>query len=309
MRKTTKIVCIIAAVALGLGIVCMIVGLMGGASLRGMGFWRRGGDAPVVTEEQFPARNGDGHSGEKHSQQEYLGGAVRGNSIIDGLDMEFDSPVAISISTGDKFSLSVDGYDEFVQYGESGVSTDDFKSYMEGTTWVIETLRSVSDISITIPAGCEFKNVEISTEGTDMSWSVPFTADRLKLDVERGSFYMDSAVSAQYMELSGEGADITIEGTMTIAGAEVEMDGGGAQIADVSGGCNWNVACDMGEVEVHSSDSSQNYNYIVDARSSLFTVNGEQITAERRINAPYTIRVEDAGTVSFYFDDGAQRDF
>ncbi len=305
MKKSVKIVIIIVVV----GIICILAGLAGGFFISRMGQNSNNTTAPVIT--QVPAQTqatagtdisggaGNGQAGANRQQGGY--GTNQGNSAIYGLDMEFEGTPTVNVSAGDKFSVAVDGYEEFVQYGGERGSTNGYRTYMEGRTWIIETLPSAASVSVTIPANCELGNVDISAEGANVNWNVPFTANRFELDLERGSFYMTSATTAQHMDLSAEGADVVFEGTMALSGAEVEVDGGRTLISDVSGGCSWNVSGDRGEVEIHSGDRADNYNYVIGARSSL-SVNGENITEQRRINAPYTIYVEDTGAVRFYFE-------
>lgn len=300
MKKTTKVISIIAAVSCIAGIICTVAGVIGGATFGNLS-WNR-----------YININPGYNFGRYHPGFDYSTLSIPGNTEIDSIDFYFAGKKNVSIVSGDSFSVQNGKNTPISQDGSSAVSENGLWSYMNGTTWVVEAFKfSNSNVVITIPQNAEFYSVNINSDASAVRINTPIAADDFNLDSDAGAVSINAALISQNVEISSDAGAIDISGDFNSAYAVIENDAGKISVSNSIGDTEWHVSTDMGTVDIVSNKNADNYNYSVDTDLGSVTINGVKVSGSHHAaSVANTLYVEcDMGTVNFHFNGEVNNTF
>lgn len=278
MKIFTKICLIISAVCLGLAIVCLGVGTALGSGVR---------------EVKQMADNGELDMGNWHiGNWEFYYGSDETDTVnqtgtlskedIDSLEIDLDyGEIYLEKSESEDIEVKVNAPESFRYKCENHDGTLLLKSKNPSRKW----RNSEITITVAIPSGMEFDEVDINTDAGRVESSYGFVAETIKLNVDAGE------LTAEYMEAT---EDMSIEvGAGKVEFSDLKADSlkvdCGVGEVQLAGSVSDKVKadCGIGKISMKLDGKEEDYDYKVSCGIGAVTINGvtySSLSTDKKIN-------------------------
>ncbi len=282
MKIFTKICLIISAVCLGLAIVCLGVGTALGSGVRevkqmadngelDMGNWHIGNWGFYYNSDETDPVNLTGTFEDRFSKED-----------IDSLEIDLDyGEIYLEKSESEDIEIKVDAPESFRYECANDDGTLLLKSKNSSRKW----RNSEITITVAIPSGMEFNDVDINTDAGRVESSYEFVADTIKLNVDAGE------LTAEYMEAT---EDMSIEvGAGKVEFSDLKADSlkvdCGVGEVQLAGSVSEKVKadCGIGKISMKLDGKEEDYDYKVSCGIGAVTINGvnySSLSTDKKIN-------------------------
>ena len=261
MKNFYKIAGIIAGVAFGVGLVCLLIGVAGGAAGR-----------IILTNNGYKVAD-DMERWQYSSMDE---------EPFTSINIEAElAEIHILESETDKYVVSFDlaGTEEEGTFtNENGVLTIKDKASEERFTINIfggmSSNKSTDAIYISVPKGMKLEDISIDSNVGDVEIKLPDGANNLEVSADVGEIRIEGGIYG-YVELAADVGDIETEDIEVTGKINASADVGAVRL-EGNLACSMDISADVGSVTIKTTVPATQYRYDVSADMGEIEVFGSK---------------------------------
>lgn len=281
MKKFYKISGIVAAIGLGIGLLCIMIGVAGGAA--GTVYLTEGGFKINDKTERWQHSNDD-------------------ETPFTSVDIDVDAAKVYILESDDehyKVELDMVGSKETATYSNTdGLLT--IKDNNKSDRFTINIFGGISnnptgEVYIYVPKTVKLDNISINCDVGDVEIDVDTEVSKVNVTTDVGEITISNG-TYENMELNADVGDIQTEGTTITEKVEAKADVGEVTL-DGNLSCDIDVSTDVGSINIKTTLSSDSYRCDVSAsagKAKVFGVknSGADVEIVGSEKAEYSITAE-----------------
>lgn len=277
MKIFTKICLIISAVCLGLAIVCLGLGTALGSGVREV---KQMADNGELDMGNWHIGNWGFYYGSDETDTVNQTGTLS-KEDIDSLEIDLDYGVIyLKKSESEDIEVKVNAPESFRYKCENNDGTLLLKSKNSSRKW----RNSEITITVAIPSGMEFDEVDINTDAGRVESNCELVADMIDLNVDAGELVAED-VEADDVSIDVGAGRVEID---NLEADNLKVDCGVGK-AEISGTVSDKVKadCGVGSIAMHLDGKEEDYDYKISCGLGSVNVNGEtysSLSTDKKIN-------------------------